>query len=329
MTVPARAAEPLRLTVGTLGPIGSLDPRTGTSQVAREVWNLQYPTLTTLDPTTLDPAPGLARSWSPAPDGRGWIYTLRLGLRWSDGRAVTATDVADAVRRAKIGSTRVLGARRIEIDGPSAPGALVNVTPVHVLRSVSNLDKDLRALGVGDGPWHVTARTADSVQLDATDPAGPPLRQIVFRTYPNSGALIDALDRGAVDVASGLSPADATRLGASSNVTVDPAPDGTQYQLRDNLADTRVRQAISLAIDRTALVAETVDGMGTPGVVPIVARGAAWETSRARPSRPGWSGSSNPMRSRGSAATTSPASCGRPKTRLSWCSRRRSRSIRS
>src|SRR5262245_17353304 len=43
---PVAAAEPLRLTVGTVGSIGALDPRTGTSDVAQEVWNLQYPTLT-------------------------------------------------------------------------------------------------------------------------------------------------------------------------------------------------------------------------------------------------------------------------------------------
>ena len=73
---PAAASGPLRLTVGTLGRIGSLDPRHGNGDIAREVWNLQYPTLTGLDPKTLDPAPGVAAAWSPAPGGTGWIYNL-------------------------------------------------------------------------------------------------------------------------------------------------------------------------------------------------------------------------------------------------------------
>ena len=47
------AAEPLVMTVGTVGSIGSLDPRTGNSVVAREVWKIQYPTLTAVDPRTL------------------------------------------------------------------------------------------------------------------------------------------------------------------------------------------------------------------------------------------------------------------------------------
>jgi len=81
------SSHPLRVTVGTLGAIGSLDPRLGDSTVAREVWNLQYPTLTALDPKTLAPAPGVASGWVPTKNGQGWIYTVRKGLTWSDGRA--------------------------------------------------------------------------------------------------------------------------------------------------------------------------------------------------------------------------------------------------
>jgi ABC-type transport system substrate-binding protein len=270
---PARAADPLRLTVGTIGTIGALDPRTGTSDVAQEVWNLQYPTLTTLDPKTLDPAPGLANSWSPAPSGAAWVYTLRPGVEWSDGRPVTAADVVASVERGG-GSARALNDREIEIAG-AVPGALVNIAPQHVLDAVPDLDGDLRALGVGAGPWHVTARTESSVQLDARREA-PALRQIVFRTYPNVDSLLSALDRGEVDVVSGLPYAEAERVGALPGVTVNHAPDGTQYVLESSLSDARARRAISQAIDRTDLVAKSVGGIGTPGVVPILAPGAAF-----------------------------------------------------
>ena len=284
-STPAGADPPLRLTVGTLGSIGSLDPRTGTSQIALEVWNLQYPAVTALAPKTLDPAPGLARAWTPAPNGRGWIYTLRSGVQWSDGQPVTAADVVASVRRAGAGQARALSARTVEVDGRTTPDLPVNVTPLHVLRRVPDLNKDLHALGVADGPWRVTARTNDSVQLDATRPGGPALQQIVFRTYPDADALIAALDRGDIDAASGLPAADAARLGESSSVTVDHAPDGTQYRLEDHLADENVRKAVSLAIDRTDLVAKTVDGIGTPGAVPILGRGTALRLDEATSGR--------------------------------------------
>src|SRR5712691_1301252 len=64
----AAPAEPLRMTVGTIGSIGSLDPRTGDSTVAREVWKIQYPTLTALDPATFDPTAGVAIAWTPLPN---------------------------------------------------------------------------------------------------------------------------------------------------------------------------------------------------------------------------------------------------------------------
>jgi ABC-type transport system substrate-binding protein len=151
----------------------------------------------------------------------------------------------------------------------------VNVAPEHVLARVPDLDENLPALGVAAGAWHVTARTEDSVTLDARSEA-PAVRRIVFRTYPSTDSLLSALDRGEVDVVSGLPAADAERVRALPGVTVNHAPDGTQYVLRNDIADARLRRAVSLAIDRTDLVAKTVDGVGTPGVVPIPARGSAW-----------------------------------------------------
>ena len=46
--------------------------------------------------------------------------------------------------------------------------------------------------------------------------------------------------------------------------------------LYDYLPDARVRQAISMAIDRTELVTKAVNGVGTPGVVPVITPGADW-----------------------------------------------------
>jgi peptide/nickel transport system substrate-binding protein len=285
--------RPLRLTVGTLGPIGSLDLRHGTSEVAKEVWNLQYPTLTALDPTTLDPAPGLAAAWTPAPGGKGWIYKLRPGLTWSDGQPLTAADVVYSIDTARDEHwpyatgmveelrARALNANSVEVTSKHAngppPGLLLHVVPAHVFSKVGDLDTKVAQLGVADGTWHVVSKTADSVELDTTTaPAGPPLRQIVFRTYPSAGTLIDALAHQQVDVISGVPYSDIGRLEALPNVTVDHAGDGTQYVLFDYLRDERARQAVSLAIDRTDLVAKTVDGVGTPGVVPVVASGASW-----------------------------------------------------
>jgi ABC-type transport system substrate-binding protein len=289
------ATHPLRVTVGTLGAIGSLDPRHGKSDVAREVWKLQYPTLTALDPKTLEPAPGLASGWSPAPGGRGWIYTLRKGLTWSDGKPLTAADVVYSLEHARderwpyaagmlAGLTaRARDERTVEVTSAKAKppaGLLLHVVPEHVYSRAADIGADAEKLGIADGTWHIVATTRDTVQLDAVHPeSGPAVKQIVFRTYPSSDALIDALAHKDVDVVSGLPAADVARLDAIPGVTVNHASNGTKYTLRFDSSgpgtglrgslfpDAEAQRPISLAIDRTQLVAQAVHGIGTPAPV--------------------------------------------------------------
>jgi ABC-type transport system substrate-binding protein len=276
------AAKPLRMTVATLGTMGSLDPRRGNSVIAREVWNLQYPTLTALNPATLDPTAGVASGWSPRPDRRGWRYSLRRNLTWSDGKPLTATDVVYSLDRARddhwpyaIGmldsltshavDPHTVAVRSTSADRP-APGLLLHIVPAHIYSKIADVDADTTALGVADGVWHVVSKSPDSVELDVLGrPAGPPLDQIVFRTYPNADALIDALSSGRADVISGVPDADIGRLETMAGVTVNHAGDGTEYVLRfTDFPDARLRRVVSLAIDRTELVADVVHGVGTP-----------------------------------------------------------------
>ena len=48
--------------------------------------------LTTKDPKTLQPRPGMAEHWEVSPDGYTYTFYLRKDARWSDGRPVTAQD---------------------------------------------------------------------------------------------------------------------------------------------------------------------------------------------------------------------------------------------
>ncbi len=57
------------------------------------VTRLLHSSLIRLDWTTQEVAPGLAHSWSVAPDQKTWTFHLRRGLHWSDGAPLTAADV--------------------------------------------------------------------------------------------------------------------------------------------------------------------------------------------------------------------------------------------
>lgn len=46
-----------------------------------------------LDPKTLEPEPMLAEAWEMSDDGKIWTFHLRKGVKWSDGKPLTADDV--------------------------------------------------------------------------------------------------------------------------------------------------------------------------------------------------------------------------------------------
>ena len=71
----------------TFNPLFSVD---GASD---GIIRLLYASLVNVDWVTQEPGPGLAESWSVAPDQKAWTFKLRQGVRWSDGEPLTADDV--------------------------------------------------------------------------------------------------------------------------------------------------------------------------------------------------------------------------------------------
>ena len=59
----------------------------------RMTFDLMYENLLTIDSTTLDFRPGLARRWAVSADGRDFTFELDPQAAWSDGAPVTADDV--------------------------------------------------------------------------------------------------------------------------------------------------------------------------------------------------------------------------------------------
>ena len=83
---------------GRLAIAASASPRTFNPIVASDgasdaVVRLLFAPLVNLDWATQQPGPGLAESWSVAPDQKTWTLKLRQGMRWSDGEPLTADDV--------------------------------------------------------------------------------------------------------------------------------------------------------------------------------------------------------------------------------------------
>jgi ABC-type transport system substrate-binding protein len=307
MTALARAADPVRLTVGanwsgdvddSAGITAGIDPRRDDDEIAREVFRLQYPTLVALDAATLDPTPGLAREWTPTADGRGWQYTLGEHT-WSDGRPVTSDDVVYSLEHARdehwpyAGATlddleiRKLDDRRVEVRSgrldTTLPTLLLHIVPAHVFGDPTMTDP--AGTGVSAGRWRAVAVEGPEVRMQAVDgPARPPIDEIVYRWYGDGADLADAIVAGKIDAASGFGAGRIDELHAGDGVTVTHANDGAQVVVIANveggsgaLRDAGRRRIVADAIDRDHLVATVVHGVGRAQELPVAARGASWQ----------------------------------------------------
>lgn len=146
------------------------DPKTFNAVLSQEspnIFGLTYEGLITENPCTGIKEPALAKSWEVSDDKLRIVFTLREGLKWSDGQPLTADDVVfsyndlylnpkipnnyrDGMRIGKSGDfpiIRKLNERQIEflIKEPFAPFfdiASVPILPAHILRDkVQQTDK--------------------------------------------------------------------------------------------------------------------------------------------------------------------------------------------
>ena len=96
---PGASGNKITFTVGILNDIDSLNPYTGILAESYEVYQLMYGYLVDNAAKDFAPTGDLATSWTTSPDGKTWTYTIRSGVKWSDGVPLTASDVAYSFNR--------------------------------------------------------------------------------------------------------------------------------------------------------------------------------------------------------------------------------------
>ncbi|MEO8274762.1 MAG: ABC transporter substrate-binding protein [Thermoanaerobaculia bacterium] len=109
------------------------------------------------------------------------------------------------------------------------------------------------------GEW----RRGEEVVLEKNpryfEPGLPKLDRVIFRVVPDAATHVEQLLAGALDFACGLTPGDTARVAADKSLRV-LAFDNRQYDyicwntLRPPFDDPEIRRALTLAIDRQALV---------------------------------------------------------------------------
>ncbi len=108
----------------------SVDPARAAAAPETDLVRAVYEGLTDLDSRTLEAVPALAEKWVASEDHRVWTFDLRANARWTNGKRVTASDVAASwqrvVRLGKKAANRdlfqnIVGSNISDDEIPAAP----------------------------------------------------------------------------------------------------------------------------------------------------------------------------------------------------------------
>jgi len=294
--------DQVTLRVGLTQDWEVLNPTSGYTVAAYEVWNLHYATLTDKAADDFATIPGLAESWEEVEPGREYVYTLREGLTWSDGEPLTAEDVAWNINtsRDQGWDNMVSTVANIEataedertvrlvssVPDPKLPTMDVYLVPQHIWEPIAT-DYDAATQyaaddGVGSGPFVMTEFTPGQSVVMEVNPSywgwegeEPPYDQVIFRLFENPDAMVAALQQGEIDAAQGVPASSWDALEADDAIEVVAGQQGGFDQIAINggaaegqphpaLLDIEVRRAIAHAIDRPAVIEDLYFGLASP-----------------------------------------------------------------
>ncbi len=246
--------------------------------------------------------PSLAESWAFSPDGLTLTVKLRPGLRWSDGKPLTARDAVFTHRAALSEEVAWNGSDAKQaiagIEAPDDATLVVSFTrrypymlmdlnegavlPEHAFGRVP-FDQwrrhDFSKERVFSGPFALKEwRRQETIVLEANPaygvPGRPALKTVVFRVVPDQTALLTQFLSHAVDVMEMIPPRDVEKVKKDPEVELIAYPDRQYVYIAWNLkhpffAKKEVRRALSHAINCQEIVDAVWYGHARPAVGPI------------------------------------------------------------
>jgi peptide/nickel transport system substrate-binding protein len=261
----------------------SIDPRVGTDALSEHIQELLFDGLVKRD-ENYNFTPGLAQSWE-RPDALTMIFHLRSGVRFSDGRAMTARDVVWSVMSMRNGAVispkaaTYASVAQVEARDPLTVVFHLKQPDNFLLRNLSTSavgiipegsGRDFWRHPVGTGPFRFVSQRIDQDLVIERNPlswdAAPKIERVRFTVVPDAITQSLELEKGSADVEVNSLPLDALPvLSRRKNLEIEDGR-GTEIQYlafntRDPiLKDARVRQAVACAIDRNLIIATLYHG---------------------------------------------------------------------
>jgi peptide/nickel transport system substrate-binding protein len=273
------------------GDVVSTDPASdgGGNAVDWGIYDQVYNTLVTItgsDTVT----PSLAISWT-HPSAKKYIFTIRRGVKFSNGTALTVADVVGTLQRImspkigsdwaanlQIASVAAIGGNRVEVTlkAPLASFLLAlampqtSILPIEALNAGTfNPAKQL----LGTGPYEVKSHIQGQSWILTRNPYywGSPAKAstVDIKIITNQAAQVAALRSGSADVTTFDSPQAIALLKGQPNITTVQQQANLYYRLDVNaksslFSDPRLREALSLSINRNEIDKVALAGVGEP-----------------------------------------------------------------
>lgn len=263
-----------------------------------------------LDPD-LQVEPALAESFT-NPTPTTWVYTIRSGVTFHDGAPLTAEDVAFSLNRnldpdaGSFWSGAYTNVKSITATGPlevtvelTKPDALWNSylsSPAGIVDATKTVQQQGKAYGTPDGgvncvgPYAMADwKKGQSITIARDENYFDPdhranIEEITFTFVRDPAAEVNGLLSGTIDGAWFLPPSSLDKLAKSGvgSVYYGKSTQGFNAIVMDMsgpLKDVRIRQALSMAIDRDGIIRAVAGGAAKPQKAPAVPGSWGYATS--------------------------------------------------
>ncbi len=262
----------------------------------------------------MQPVPDLAEKYEWSQDGKVLTVTLRQDARFHNGRPVTAYDVQftiesiqDPARNSLLTplfrgvTASALDERTVQfaLDQPDATflaALCVGIVPSSIWEDVTAQAARLANANikpVGSGPYRVKAFTRDNLgqiktytleSFEGYYGVKPHIKNVTLEFFPDMDTAQDAVKSDLVDGLAFVQPLDTPRFSSAarwSQAQLElPQQTSAFFNLKDKLlSDVRIRQALTMAVDRGDLV-ESLNKFAAPNdtAYPFVATASATQS---------------------------------------------------
>lgn len=272
--------------IGNYSKPGPINPLLTSSTMSVNLYSLLFNGLTRLDEDRI--FPDLAATWEVSADELIYTFYLRAGAKFHDGLPVTAEDVKYTYETGRtLGLPSLNRIERVDAVNDHTVRVVLNrptprfldfsattvILPKHKLKDGALDSTPFNNHPIGTGPFKY-AGLIDSTQIVFTAHhdyyAGRPyLDSVIVRTDLNSRSLLSRLMRQEIDVSPSLSPEDMRWVKLDSTTfTVHTHLAPFYYMILFNndhpiFSDRRVRNAISLSIDKRKIIDLALYGYGS------------------------------------------------------------------